>query len=93
MNQREIQRMIRKAFGNPNMMTPEVVRYGHRGDRIWEVSKGESILDRDIPIIGISVVGTDGKYRSDESKLFHDDWEGAREFEARIGTPRREIST
>jgi len=70
LSQYDIKIMFKIAYnGNPNIMTPDVIKYGSRGNFVYELSVGEG-FDRD-NVYGVTVLDRiNGEKRHDLSKCF-----------------------
>lgn len=64
--------------GSPNFMTPDVLRYGSKGDHVYELSRGDGFGDIKV-MIGVTVLKREGSewQKTKHSKVFysHDDAE------------------
>jgi hypothetical protein len=64
----DIKDIFKTVFkGKTNIMTPEVIRYGKKGEHVYELSKGEG-MNRE-PLFGVTVLTTAGE-RTDLGQAF-----------------------
>lgn len=56
--------------GKKNFITPKVLRYGRRGKYFYEISEGESPLERRKKIYGVTVITSKGEHVHDLSQCF-----------------------
>ena len=65
----EIRDKFRFTFkGAPNFMTPDILDYGKRGVRLFEISTGRGLQGG--PIYGVTVITVRGERRHDLSQCF-----------------------
>lgn len=85
-----IRQTFRRAFnGEPNLMTPEILRYGKKGDLIYELSRGSGIKPGTL-MFGVSVLTKDGK-RTDLSEGGFSTLEEAEDYIATLKDPQRSM--
>lgn len=65
----DIRRKFRIAYrGAPNFMTPDVIRFGQKRDKLYELSTGKGIGGT--PIWGVTVISVYGHKLHDLSECF-----------------------
>ena len=61
--------VFRRAYGGqPNFMTPNILKYGKRGKMVWELSAGRGLAGA--PIYGVTVIELPMIKRHDLSEYF-----------------------
>jgi hypothetical protein len=65
----EIRNRFTKAFnGHPNFLTPEIIRYGKKGEHLFEISTGRGLGSGHL--YGVTVITVKGERCHELSKCF-----------------------